>query len=201
MNKTAVASLMFCLSLVAVGCGGHGDGHLSDHGHDHDEGDGHDHGEHDDHGDHDGAVTATATLAPTSGSEVTGTATFTASDGQVTLALELAGCPPGEHAFHIHEVGDCSAPDGTSAGGHWNPGGSDHGKWGQAPFHLGDIGNITIGEDGTGSMVLTTDVWSVRSGEDNDVVGRSVIVHAAADDFETQPTGAAGGRIACGVIE
>lgn len=190
MKQISVVSLMFALMLVAAACGGHGDGHQADQ----------------DHGDHAGqdhaeTVSATATLAPTQGSEATGTATFTAHDGEVVLTLQLAGCPPGEHAVHLHEIGDCSAPDGTSAGGHWNPGGRDHGQWEQAPFHLGDIGNITIGEDGTGSMVLTTDLWSIRSGEDNDVVGRAVIVHAGSDDFQTQPTGAAGGRIACGVIE
>ena len=195
MNKFACASVLFCLALVVAGCGEHGEGHDHAEGQDHAEG--HDAG----YGDAAAAATATARIEPTSGSGVSGTATFTVQDGQVTLALKLENCPPGEHAFHIHETGDCSAADGTSAGGHWNPGGDDHGQWGQTPFHLGDIGNLTVGDDGTGSMVLTTDSWSIGTGASDDIVGRAVIVHASEDDFQTQPTGAAGGRIACGVIE
>lgn len=146
-------------------------------------------------------VQAVAQIEPKGGSELTGTATFVAENGQVTLTLELQNATPGEHAFHLHEIGDCSADDGTSAGGHWNPTGEEHGKWDVHPFHLGDVGNVVVGEDGTGSLTLTTDLWSVGTGETNDVVGHSVIVHAGVDDFTTQPTGAAGGRIGCGVIE
>ena len=143
---------------------------------------------------------ASATIEARSDSEVGGSANFTAANGQVSLTVEVRGASPGEHAFHIHAVGDCSAPDGTSAGGHWNPTEEDHGRWGTAPHHLGDVGNIMIGEDGSGSISLTTDRWSIGSGEMNDVVGKAVILHAGVDDF-SQPTGAAGGRIGCGVIE
>jgi Cu-Zn family superoxide dismutase len=108
---------------------------------------------------------------------------------------------PGPHAVHIHETGDCSAEDGSSAGGHWNPTGEEHGKWGEHPFHLGDIGNIEVGEDGTGSITLSTDLWSIGDSSDHDVVGKSIVVHAGADDFKSQPSGAAGERIGCGVIE
>lgn len=147
------------------------------------------------------AVQAVARIEPKSGSSVTGTATFSAVGGQVTLTLEVQNAPPGEHAFHIHQVGDCSAPDGNSAGGHWNPDDVAHGRWGESPFHLGDVGNLTVGQDGYGSMTLTTDKWSIDTGAPNDILGKSVILHAKADDFSTQPTGAAGGRIGCGVIQ
>jgi len=147
------------------------------------------------------AASATAIIEPCSGSDVAGTATFALqSDGQVNLTLDLTGLTPGEHAVHLHEFGDCSAEDGSSAGGHWNPTGEDHGAWGTHPFHLGDIGNVTADDDGTATFTLTTDLWTIGTGADDDVVGRAVIVHDGADDYQTQPTGAAGGRVACGVV-
>ena len=148
-----------------------------------------------------GVVEATAEIRPTEGNSLTGAASFRSQGGSVVMTLALQNAPVGEHAFHLHQIGDCSAPDGTSAGGHWNPTGEEHGAWGSAPFHLGDVGNLVVGEDGSGSIELTTDLWSIGTGEDSDIVGRAVIVHAGADDFTTQPTGAAGGRIGCGVIE
>ena len=146
------------------------------------------------------AKQAIATIGPTSDSSVTGMAVFTQNGDQITLTIEIQNASPGIHAVHIHENGDCSAPDGTSAGGHWNPTGVAHGKWGEGEFHLGDIGNITVGEDGTGSIELTTDLWEIGTGSDIDVVGKGIIVHAGADDFISQPSGAAGARIGCGVI-
>ena len=146
------------------------------------------------------AKQAIATIGSTSDSSVTGMATFTQNGDQITLAIEIQGASPGLHAVHIHANGDCSAPDGTSAGGHWNPTDVAHGKWGVGEFHLGDIGNITVGEDGTGSIGLTTDLWEIGTGSDIDVVGKGIIVHAGADDFVSQPSGAAGARIGCGVI-
>ena len=143
---------------------------------------------------------AIATIAPTSGNSVTGTAIFTQNGDQITLTIEIQNASPGIHAVHIHENGDCSSPDGKSAGGHWNPTGVAHGKWGEGEFHLGDIGNITVGEDGTGSIELTTDLWEIGTGSDVDVVGKGIIVHADADDFTSQPSGNAGARIGCGVI-
>ena len=133
--------------------------------------------------------------------EISGEAVFTHNDEQITLMIEIHDTSPGLHAVHIHEHGDCSAPDGTSAGGHWNPTSTAHGKWGEGEFHLGDIGNIMVAEDGTGSISLTTDLWEIGTGSDVDVVGKSIIVHAGADDFISQPSGAAGARIGCGVIE
>ena len=143
---------------------------------------------------------ANAMIGSSNDSGVTGMAVFTQSGDQIALAIEIQGASPGLHAVHIHANGDCSAPDGTSAGGHWNPTGVAHGKWGEGEFHLGDIGNITVGEDGTGRIMLTTDLWEIGTGSDVDVVGRGIIVHAGADDFTSQPSGAAGARIGCGVI-
>ena len=146
------------------------------------------------------AKQANAMIASSSDSGVTGVAVFTQNGDQITLTVEIQGATPGLHAVHIHANGNCSSPDGTSAGGHWNPTGVAHGTWGEGEFHLGDIGNITVGEDGMGSITLTTDLWEIGTGSDVDVVGRGIIVHAGADDFTSQPSGAAGARIGCGVI-
>ena len=144
---------------------------------------------------------AIAQIGSASGSTLTGTAIFTKDGENITVSVEIQNASPGLHAVHIHENGDCSAPDATSAGGHWNPTDVAHGKWGEGEFHLGDLGNITVGEDGTGSFELTTDLWEIGTGSDIDVIGKGIIVHADADDFISQPSGNAGARIGCGVIE
>jgi len=143
---------------------------------------------------------AVASLAPKSGSDVKGRAVFEAAGGKVTLVLTVSGLTPGEHAFHLHEKGDCSAEDATSAGGHWNPTTEPHGKWGTHPFHRGDVANLVAGADGKATLTFTTDLWSVGGDPSRDVVGHALIIHAKPDDFTTQPTGAAGGRVACGLI-
>ena len=141
------------------------------------------------------AKQANAMISASNDSGLTGMAVFTQNGDQITLTAEIQGASPGLHAIHIHAYGDCSAPDGTSAGGHWNPTDVAHGKWGEGEFHLGDIGNITVGEDGTGRITLTTDLWEIGTGSDIDVVGRSIIVHADADDFVSQPSGAMQARV------
>ena len=146
------------------------------------------------------AKQASAMIGALNDSGVTGMAVFTQNGDEITLTAEIQGAAPGLHGFHIHAYGDCSAPDGKSAGGHWNPTDVAHGKWGEGEFHLGDIGNINVGEDGTGRITLTTDLWEIGTGSDIDVVGKGIIVHADADDFVSQPSGAAGARIGCGVI-
>jgi Cu-Zn family superoxide dismutase len=146
------------------------------------------------------ARTGTANLESKSGSTTTGTARFESRGNEVHLVLEIQGATPGIHAAHLHEKGDCSAEDATSAGGHWNPTTDAHGKWESEHFHLGDIGNIEVGEDGTGRIELTTDRWELGTGGPTDVAGHAVIVHSDPDDFVTQPTGNAGGRVACGVV-
>ena len=123
-------------------------------------------------------------------------------DGRIRLVIEVESVEPGLHAAHIHEHGDCSDPKAASAGGHWNPTQKPHGKWGQADggFHLGDLGTIEVGADGNGRLQIETDLWTAGDGGPNDVVGRSIIVHAKPDYFTTQPTGNAGDRIGCGAI-
>ena len=146
---------------------------------------------------------AIAEIVPTtaSGSNVTGEAVFTQDGDDIMLTVDIENASPGLHAVHIHATGDCSAPDGTSAGGHWNPTDEAHGRWGGDSFHLGDLGNIPVGADGTGYIERTTDLWDMGTGSDRDIVGKAIIVHAGEDDFTSQPSGAAGARIGCGVIE
>ncbi|UII19744.1 superoxide dismutase family protein [Fulvivirga ligni] len=144
--------------------------------------------------------TATAEISAKSGSELAGTAKFTQTENGVEFEIMLENATPGEHAVHIHETGDCSAPDGKSAGGHWNPTGVEHGKRGSGQFHKGDIGNITIGEDGTGTLTITAEDWTIGGADDSNVVGHAIIVHAGPDDFTSQPAGAAGDRIGCALI-
>ncbi|MRX38098.1 superoxide dismutase family protein [Flavobacterium sp. LC2016-23] len=149
------------------------------------------------------AKTLTVTLEPKSNSTVSGTATFTEKNGKVTFVAKVAGLQPGLHAIHIHEKSDCTAADGSSAGGHWNPTFKKHGKWGSAEYHKGDIGNFTADAKGNGTITLTTDEWCVGCGDaTKDVLGKGLIVHQGTDDFTTQPTGNAGGRVACaGIIK
>ena len=111
---------------------------------------------------------------------------------------ELAGLAPGKHGFHVHQFGDCSAPDGTSAGGHFNPTGAHHGGPTSADRHVGDLGNIEADTDGKAKFELT-DATSSLTGE-HSLIGHSVIVHEKTDDLTTDPAGNAGPRIACGVI-
>lgn len=141
------------------------------------------------------------TFEPKSSSTVSGTASFTEKNGKVTFVANLAGLKPGVHAIHIHEKSDCSAADGSSAGGHWNPTFKKHGKWGVGEYHKGDIGNFTADEKGNGTITLTTDEWCIGCGDaTKDIIGKGLIVHQGTDDFVTQPTGNAGGRVACSAI-
>lgn len=143
-------------------------------------------------------VRAIGVLVPTEGSEVRGTITFEMADGGVVVKGQITGLTPGEHGFHVHEWGDCSAPDATSAGSHFNPTSAQHGAPGAEQHHLGDLGNVTAGEDGV-ATVETTHRFLQLSGPQS-IVGRGLIVHEKADDLTTQPTGDAGGRVACAVI-
>lgn len=136
-----------------------------------------------------------------SNSNVKGTATFSETKGVVTLEAKLTGLTPGVHAIHIHEKADCSSADGKSAGGHWNPTFKKHGKWGSAEHHKGDIGNFTADVYGNATVIFKTDQWCIDCGDaTKDIVGKGLIVHADPDDYETQPTGNAGGRVACTAI-
>jgi superoxide dismutase, Cu-Zn family len=141
---------------------------------------------------------AVAVLQPTQGSSAAGTVTFTPAPGGVKVTVKLTGLKEGAHGFHIHEFGDCSAPDGASAGSHYNPTGDPHAGPKDAKRHVGDLGNVEAGKDGTVSHEYV-DPHAVLEGAKG-ILGRGVIVHEKADDLKTQPTGNAGGRLACGVI-
>jgi len=155
----------------------------------------------DDHSDGPGAggSVARARIEGRSGVALSGTATFRQMEGGVMIEIEVEHAPPGWHAVHIHEKGDCSAEDGASAGGHFNPAGVAHGSPHAPEHHAGDLGNMEVKADGSGFHALFMPGLTVDAGEFG-VVGRAIIVHADADDLVTQPTGAAGGRIGCGVI-
>lgn len=142
---------------------------------------------------------AIAHLKPTTGNTASGTVKFTSVPGGVEVDANVSGLPAGSHGFHIHEVGDCSAADGSSAGGHFNPESKAHGAPDAKEHHAGDLGNITIGADGKGKLSMKDSLLQL-SGQES-IVGRAIILHANQDDMKTQPTGNAGARIACGVIE
>ncbi|KLE34454.1 superoxide dismutase family protein [Aurantiacibacter luteus] len=121
--------------------------------------------------------------------------------GEVTMNASFSGLTPGVHGVHLHTTGSCIAPDFTSAGGHLNPGNAEHGIQNPRGAHLGDLPNVTIGADGTGTMSAV--VRGTLSGVSNDLFdadGTAIVVHANADDYRTDPTGNAGGRAACGVL-
>jgi Cu-Zn family superoxide dismutase len=140
---------------------------------------------------------AVAILHSASGSQVTGTVTFTLMGDTVQVVADITGLTPGKHGFHIHEFGDCSAADASSAGGHFNPMKKPHGAPDAAERHAGDLGNLEADSAGKAHLELKDNMLKL-SGE-NSILGRGVIVHEKVDDW-SQPTGNAGGRVACGVI-
>jgi Cu-Zn family superoxide dismutase len=141
---------------------------------------------------------ASATLKPTAGNTAAGTVTFTQKGDKVAMVANVTGLSPGPHGFHVHEKGDCSAPDGASAGGHFNPAGKAHGDPGAADHHAGDMPQLVA--DASGKATLSAELSPMTIGGANDIIGKAVVVHKDADDFKTQPAGNSGARIACGVI-
>lgn len=137
-------------------------------------------------------------LAPTTGSSVSGWVTFEPMADHVHVKAQVKGLTPGKHGFHIHEKGDCSSGDGKSAGGHFNPAATQHGGPDADPRHAGDLGNLEADAAGVANYDRMDSVIQLTG--ENAILGRGVIVHASEDDFATQPTGAAGARLACGVI-
>ncbi|HEX2252083.1 MAG TPA: superoxide dismutase family protein [Thermoanaerobaculia bacterium] len=128
---------------------------------------------------------------------------FTREGNQVRVTADLQGLEgvsPGQHGFHVHENGQCDEPTFESAGGHFNPEGVDHACPPTTPRHAGDLGNIEVAEDGTASLDVTSDLISLDGAATNSVMGKAVLLHQHEDDCSTQPTGEAGGRLACGVI-
>lgn len=144
--------------------------------------------------------TAQATLEPRSGSSVKGTVTFTQIGDVVRVTGGVTGHSKGPKGFHIHDKGDCSAPDATSAGGHFNPGGSKHGGPYSPEKHAGDLGNVSFSDAGAAKINFTVGDVSVSGSRTDGIIGRAVVVHAAADDLKTDPAGNSGSRVACGVI-
>lgn len=145
---------------------------------------------------------AVANMEPTQGNQAQGTVSFVKHGDRLLVDARLTGLPPGLHGFHIHEKGDCSAPDGMSAGGHFNPTGHAHGGPLQAVRHGGDLGNIRADANGVAELQLSISTSEVNVSKfgASSIVGKGLIVHADPDDFKTQPTGNAGKRLACGVI-
>lgn len=147
---------------------------------------------------HLGPEKAKAVLMPTADSEAKGWVLFAASGKKMRVWGEVSGLSPGQHGFHIHEFGDCSSADGSSAGGHYAPHDSSHGAPEAKQSHVGDLGNITADASGKASFDMTLDDLSLHGMAS--ILGRGLIVHAKADDLKSQPSGNAGGRVACGVI-
>jgi Cu-Zn family superoxide dismutase len=141
---------------------------------------------------------ALATLIPTEGNMVTGTVNFIKSEGGIRIIADISGLEPGKHGFHIHQFGNCSAADGSSAGGHFNPLNEPHGAPTDAERHVGDLGNVIADEKGVAHYERIDGVISFTGIKS--IIGRGVIVHSGEDDLKTQPTGNAGARAACGVI-
>jgi len=145
------------------------------------------------------AKKASATIEARSESKITGTATFEEARDAVHVMVEIAGAAPGDHGVHIHEKGDCSAPDASSAGPHFNPAGKTHGGPHTAMHHAGDLGNITIGPDGKGMLHLMSKDFTLKPGP-RSIRGRSIVIHEKPDDLKSQPAGNSGPRVGCGVI-
>lgn len=143
---------------------------------------------------------AQAELAPASKSKVKGTATFVETDGGVEITINAEGLKPGDHGWHVHAKGDCSAPDAASAGDHFNPDNRKHGAPDAEDHHAGDFGNLTAGKDGKASKTFTMKGVTLGEGASS-LVDKALIVHDKKDDLKTQPSGNAGARVACGVIK
>lgn len=142
--------------------------------------------------------TATAQLVTAAG-QPAGRATVTEVAGGLRVTLDARGLPPGQHGAHLHTVGACTPPEFASAGGHWNPGGTKHGAMNPAGPHAGDLPNLIVGQDGRGTLGVTLAGATVAGLLDAD--GAAMVIHAAADDLQTDPSGNSGGRIACGVLQ
>ena len=145
-----------------------------------------------------GPKEAICVLSPTKGSNVAGTVKFTKKGDAVEITGEITGLTPGKHGFHVHEFGDLSSDAGLATGGHFNPDKEKHGGPHAAERHVGDLGNITADASGKVTLHMTDKLIHLQG--KHSIVGRGLIVHAKADDFMTQPTGDAGGRVAQGVI-
>jgi Cu-Zn family superoxide dismutase len=146
-----------------------------------------------------GGAAATAQLKPTAGNTAQGTVTFEQKGDKLQITAVITGLKPNsEHGFHVHEKGDCSAPDATSAGGHFNPATKPHGHYGKAERHGGDMPNLRADAAGSTRVMWDSDQLSLSGA--SSVIGRAVVVHRDPDDYQSQPAGNSGPRIACGVV-
>lgn len=145
------------------------------------------------------AAKGIAVLHPIAGNKVSGTVTFTPVAGGARVHAEISGLTPGNHGFHVHEFGDCSAADGSSAGAHFNPSNQPHAGPDAAARHEGDMGNVEADASGNAKLDYVDHQISLAN-DAKSAIGRSVVVHAKPDDLKTQPSGDSGARIACGVI-
>ncbi len=144
---------------------------------------------------------ANVELKATQGNQTAGMLMLMPMGEGVHFSGNVTGLPAGKHGFHIHENGDCSAPDASSAGGHFNPDNKPHGAPDAPEHHAGDLGNIEADASGNATVNIHVNGITLEPDKPNSVMGKAIIVHAGADDFTTQPTGNAGARLACGVIQ
>ena len=142
---------------------------------------------------------AIAVLHPTAGNKLSGTVTFTEVADGVQVQAEITGLTPGNHGFHVHEFGDCSAADASSAGAHFNPTNKPHAGPDAVERHVGDMGNVEADASGKAKLEYLDHQISLTNDQQS-VIGRSVVIHAKADDLKSQPSGDSGARVACGVI-
>ena len=148
-----------------------------------------------------GGATAVANLEPTQGNTAKGKVSFTQVGDKVRVSATISGLKPNaEHAFHVHEKGDCSSGDGMSAGGHYNPAGKPHGSMGKGEHHAGDMPNLRSDSYGIAEARFEVPGVSI-GGSAADIVGKGLIVHRDPDDYKSQPAGNAGPRLACAVIQ
>ena len=149
----------------------------------------------------DAGPTATTQLESRTGSKVVGNVKFVQAGDMVRITGEVSGHTPGTKGWHIHETGDCSDPKAMSTGSHFNPRGHQHGGPTAAVRHAGDLGNLVFNDQGTATINVTVGGISVSKDKPDGIIGRALIIHMAPDDLITDPTGNAGGRAACGVIQ
>jgi Cu-Zn family superoxide dismutase len=143
---------------------------------------------------------AVAVMHPTEGNTTHGIVRFSQVPDGVRIIARIEGlAPDSKHGFHIHQFGDFSSGDASSAGGHYNPEGHRHGGPSEPERHAGDLGNLEAGPDGVAHYEFVADNMTI-SGHRNPILGRGLVIHAGADDLASQPTGNAGARIAFGVI-
>jgi superoxide dismutase, Cu-Zn family len=144
---------------------------------------------------------AVAQVAPTQGNTVTGSVALDSSPQGVRISGAIQGLKPdAEFGFHVHEKGDCSAPDGSSAGGHFNPTQAQHGNPASGTHHAGDMPNIKSNAEGVAQVDLTAAGTTLHGEPTTDIMGKAIVVHEGPDDYTTQPSGNSGKRVACGVI-